>query len=138
MALPEITTNPVKYGKVSWTGLAALVDSITDVDDNPDLAEVNGLVIFKPSAPALAYPNAVPKFTTLLFNRQVNMMDSQLTEQGRRYVKLEANVSGQVPATLTWTASFNVGYSGVLIKLPDVKFTLDPDQELDLSDLIGH
>lgn len=138
MVLPEITTNPVRYGKVKWTGLAAIIDSLIDEDDLPDLSEISGVVIFKPSVTAVAYPNAVPKFTTILLNRQVNMSDAMLTEQGRRYVKLEANVPGQQPEHLSWTAVFSVGFQGINVKLPELQFALEPNQELDLTDLIGY
>lgn len=136
MALPNITTNPVRYGKVSWVGIVGLLDSYLDLDDNPDEASVEGIIIFKPSVNAILYPLATPKYTRLLVNRQVNITDGAITEQGRKYIKLEANVAGANPAIVTWTATFVLSYNGIVIRLPDAKFALTPDSTIDLTDYI--
>lgn len=136
MATPEITANPPEYGKVRWTGLTATIDS-DDEDDAPDRVILSGLVLFKPSVQAVAYPSAVPKFTSALFNRKAELVDGQINELGRDYIKLEANSPGQNPEELFWTATFVVSFNGAVAKIPDVKFTLEPNQEIDLTDLIN-
>lgn len=137
MALPEITTNPERYGTVTWMGLVSRIDTVADPDDLPDKSPIEGVIIFKPSSPSIAYPTAVPKYTSLLFNRQVPLADAQITEQDRKFIKLEACVPGMLPATLTWTASFSIGFNGVIVRIPDVQFTLEPGQAIDLTDLIS-
>ncbi|AKJ71801.1 hypothetical protein TIN4_4 [Tsukamurella phage TIN4] len=137
MALPEITTNPERYGTVRWTGLVTRVDTAADPDDLPDKSAIEGVIIFKPSSPLIAYPTAAPKYTSLLFNRQVPLQDAQITELDRKFIKLEACVEGMVPAVLNWTASFSIGFNGVIVRIPDVMFSLQPSQEIDLTDLIS-
>lgn len=138
MPLPEITVDPIRYGKVKWTALFSSVDTDADPDDVPDKAGISGVIIFKPSVPSIAFPSATPKYTCLLFNRQVSLIDAQVDELGRKFVKLEASVTGMKPETLTWTATFNIGYNGVNLRIPDVTFSLTADQELDLTDLINN
>lgn len=133
MALPSITTNPLGFAKVRWTGLASTLDT-ADEDENPNLDQLEGVVIFKPSVNFISYPNAVPKFTTAMTNRQYNLVDAQLDEQGRKYVKLEACTDGAVPESFTWTATFVVSYKGIVVKIPDVTFSLEAGQDIDLSD----
>ena len=136
MALPSITNNPVRFGKVTWIGLASMLDSLVDPDDYPDEAAIEGLIIFKPSSALVTYPTAEPKYTRILTNRQINLVDGAITEQGRKYIKLEANVLGANPAVLTWTATFVLAYNGVVVRIPDAKFTLTPDSQIDLTDYI--
>ncbi|QAX94618.1 hypothetical protein SEA_HARAMBE_9 [Gordonia phage Harambe] len=135
MPLPSLTGNPIKYGKVTWTGLVSAMDSL-DEDDNPDIDAITGTIIFKPSAPYLKSPSSTPKFTVALVNRQVNIADAQIDEQGRKYIKLEASVGDVQPDSFTWTAVFNLAYKGVFVTIPNATFQLLEGQEIDLTDHI--
>ncbi|QDH48257.1 minor tail protein [Gordonia phage Luker] len=135
MPLPSLTGNPIKYGKVTWTGLVSAMDSL-DEDDNPDIDAITGTIIFKPSAPYLKSPSSTPKFTVALMNRQVNIADAQIDEQGRKYIKLEASVGDVQPDSFTWTAVFNLAYKGVFVTIPNATFQLLEGQEIDLTDHI--
>lgn len=137
MAMPEIISGPPGYGKVTWIGLAGREDSLGDEDDLPDITSVTGSIIFKPSVDAVAYPNSQPKFTLMPIKRKVNINDSQLEEQGRAYIMLEAADPAAIPSDLEWTATFVVATQGVPLRVSDVKFSLTPGQELDLTDLIN-
>ncbi|QOP65339.1 glycoside hydrolase [Gordonia phage Diabla] len=136
MPLPSIANNPLAYGRVTWTGLVSQLDSDADPDDIPDLDELSGTIIFKPSVNYLKALGATPPFTVALMNRQVLIDDAQLDDQGRKYVKLEASTPGIQPDSFTWTAVFNLSYKGVLIAIPNTTFQLLPDEQLDLSSYI--
>ena len=135
MTYPEIETDPAQFIKVFWTGLASLVDG-DDPDDKPDTLAVEGNIIFTPSHFAIAYPSAVPKYTRVLTKRQVSLAEAQITEQGHKYILLEANVPGMKPANLKWRAAFSIGVRGVVIRIPDVEFEPEPGVDIDLTDLI--
>lgn len=136
MPLPSISNNPISYGKVLWTGIVSVLDSV-DPDDTPDLDELEGNIIFKPSARYLKVPGSTPPLTVALMNRNVSIEDSQIDEQGRKFIKLEASSAGVVPDVFTWTATFNLSYKGVLISIPDATFQLLPGVEIDLTDYIA-
>ncbi|ANA85982.1 tail protein [Gordonia phage Demosthenes] len=137
MPLPEITLDPTEYGTVTWTGLISRIDSVVDPDDLPDKSPVTGSIIFKPSAGALKFLGASPVFTMFLIDRTVNIVDAQVDEQGRKYIKLESNSAHSTPEAFTWTAVFNLEYEGKIIRVPDAKFSLQPGQVLDLSTVIS-
>lgn len=137
MPLPEIVNDPSEYGTVTWTGLVSMIDSVSDPDDLPDKAPVTGTIIFKPSAGALKFLGATPVFTNFLIDRPVNIVDAQVDEQGRKYVKLESNSVHSTPEAFTWTAVFNLEYQGRIIRVPDAVFALQPGQVLDLSTVIS-
>ncbi|AUV60615.1 tail protein [Gordonia phage SteveFrench] len=136
MPLPDITLDPTEYGRVTFTGLISILDSISDPDDIPDKAGVTGVIIFKPSVGALKFLGASPMFTLMLSSREVNLVNAQVDEQGRKYIKLEASSAHATPESFTWTAVFSLSYNGVMLNLPDCKFALMPGQELDLSTVI--
>ncbi|QAY16650.1 minor tail protein [Gordonia phage FelixAlejandro] len=136
MPLPSISNNPIAYGKVMWTAIVSVLDSV-DPDDIPDLDELEGNIIFKPSARYLKTPASVPPLTIALMNRNVSLEDSQIDEQGRKFIKLEASSAGVVPDVFTWTATFNLSYKGVMVSIPDTTFQLLPDDEIDLTDYIA-
>ncbi|UYL87033.1 esterase [Gordonia phage Hollow] len=137
MPLPEITLDPTEYGTVTWTGLVSRIDSVLDPDDLPDKSPVTGSIIFKPSAGALKFLGASPQFTMFLIDRTVNIVDAQVDEQGRKYIKLESNSAHSTPEAFTWTAVFNLEYDGKIIRVPDAKFSLQPGQVLDLSTVLN-
>ncbi|ANA86077.1 tail protein [Gordonia phage Kvothe] len=137
MPLPEIALDPTEYGTVTWTGLISRIDSVVDPDDLPDKSPVTGSIIFKPSAGALKFLGASPVFTMFLIDRTVNIVDAQVDEQGRKYIKLESNSAHSTPEAFTWTAVFNLEYEGKIIRVPDAKFSLQPGQVLDLSTVIS-
>ncbi|QOR56158.1 tail fiber protein [Gordonia phage Linetti] len=137
MPLPDITVDPTEYGRVTFTGLISILDSISDPDDVPDKAAVTGAIIFKPSAGALKFLGASPVFTLFLSNREVQLVDAKVDEQGRKYVKLESNSAAAVPDQFTWTAVFSLSYNGVMLNIPPCTFALMPGQELDLSTVLN-
>lgn len=136
MPMPEIEYDPSIYSKVSWVGLVSTLDG-PDPDEFPDKDGLTGSIIFKPSSPLLRFPTAVPQFTLALTNRQVNVQDAQVDEQGRKYVYLEASSPFSEPLNFTWTATFVLAYKGVPIKVPDTKFQTSPGVDVDLTDWIG-
>ncbi|AKJ72441.1 hypothetical protein GMA7_4 [Gordonia phage GMA7] len=136
MPMPEIEYDPSIYSKVSWVGLVSTLDG-PDPDEFPDKDGLTGSIIFKPSSPLLRFPTAVPQFTLALTNRQVNVQDAQVDEQGRKYVYLEASSPFSEPSNFTWTATFVLAYKGVPIKVPDTKFQTSPGVDVDLTDWIG-
>ncbi|UTN91171.1 hydrolase [Gordonia phage PokyPuppy] len=137
MPLPDINVDPTEYGTVTFTGLISILDSISDPDDIPDKAAVTGAIIFKPSAGALKFLGADPVFTLFLSNREVQLVDAKVDEQGRKYIKLESNSAAAVPEQFTWTAVFSLSYNGVMLNIPECKFALQPGQELDLSTVLN-
>lgn len=134
--MPEIEYDPSIYSKVSWVGLVSTLDG-PDPDEFPDKDGLTGSIIFKPSSPLLRFPTAIPQFTLALTNRQVNVQDAQVDEQGRKYVYLEASSPFSEPSNFTWTATFVLAYKGVPIKVPDTKFQTSPGVDVDLTDWIG-
>ena len=131
----EIDTDTAAFGKVKWAGVAGSVDSDDD-DDLPDTHAVQGNIIFTPSTPGIAYPNAVPKYTRLLYKRTVAVLDGKISEQGRDYVKLEASVPGMAPDSVSWKVTFSLGVGGIVLQLPALTISLEPGEELDLSDIL--
>ncbi|QSL99656.1 hypothetical protein SEA_AUSTIN_13 [Gordonia phage Austin] len=136
MPMPEIEYDPSIYSKVSWVGLVSTLDG-PDPDEFPDKDGLTGSIIFKPSSPLLRFPTAIPQFTLALTNRQVNVQDAQVDEQGRKYVYLEASSPFSEPSNFAWTATFVLAYKGVPIKVPDTKFQTSPGVDVDLTDWIG-
>ena len=136
MPLQEFEIDPAGFAKLSWVAVASLADG-PDPDDVPDIQAAEGKLIVTPSVYSIAYPNADPKYTRLLTKRQINVIEGQVSHQGNNYVKLEANVPGMVPATVTWTVQFSIGVGGVPIRIPDLRLQLEAGVDIDLSDYIN-
>lgn len=133
MALPDLSPNPIRYGTVTWIGIATALDTSADPDDIPDMGELQGTIIFKPSVSYLTFPQVTTPFTVALMNRSVSLKDALIDDQGRPYVKLEASVADAQPDAFTWTAVFSIAYKGVPVVIPNATFQLLDGDTKDLT-----
>ena len=100
----------IEYFKVQWNAIALIEDG-ADVDDKPDVSEINGVVTFRAAlrkGSGLRFTTATPPFTVFPLTRKIKVVAGKLDHNNTGYVTLEAATVNALPREWNWEVSFDL------------------------------
>lgn len=120
------------YGEVRWHALAAVADTIGDVDAEPDAVGVTGTVTFTPSVSEIRVLAGADPVTIFLKSVKATVLDGIMEDaEGNPTVTLVSPESSTTPDSWQWIASFSL--SGIEKK--PIVFDLPAGEIKDLTAL---